>query len=91
MEEVVTATMVPTAEEAYGKEPISSEETAQTGRILSALQRHTAGVNIVDLGNELGVDWRSLIAPLQSLQEERKIERIYTMYYPEEKAGEGEL
>ena len=48
-------------------------------------------MSIVAIGNELGVDWRSLTATLQALEEERKIERIKTMYYPREKAGEGEL
>lgn len=77
-------------EEARGEEPIPPEETVQAVRILAVTQRHTAGVSIVDIGNELGVDWRSLIATLQSLEEERKIERINTMYYPGEKAGEEE-
>jgi DNA-binding IclR family transcriptional regulator len=78
-------------EEARGEEPIPHEEAVQVERLLAVIQRHPEGVSIVDIGNELGVDWRSLIATLQPLEEERKIERINTMYYPGEKAGEGEL
>lgn len=80
-----------TEEEARGEEPIPPEEAVQAKRILAVIQQHAVGVSIVDIGNELGVDWRSLIATLQSLEEERKIERINMMYYPGEKAGEGEL
>ncbi len=78
-------------DEARAEESIQPEEAVQVERLLAVIQRHPAGVSIVDIGNELGVDWRSLIATLQSLEEERKIERINTMYYPREKAGEGEL
>ena len=78
-------------DEARAEESIQPEEAVQVERLLAVIQRHPAGVSIVDIGNELGVDWRSLIATLQPLEEERKIERINTMYYPREKAGEGEL
>ena len=78
-------------EEARAEESQQTEEAVRAERILAVIQRHSEGVSIVDIGNELGVDWRSLIATLQSLEEERKIERINTMYYPREKAGEGEL
>ncbi len=78
-------------DEARFEESIQPEEAVQVERLLAVIQRYPAGVSIVEIGNGLGVDWRSLIATLQSLEEERKIERINTMYYPREKAGEGEL
>lgn len=78
-------------DEARAEESIQPEEAVQVERLLAVIQRHPEGVSIVDIGNELGVDWRSLIATLQPLEEERKIERINTMYYAREKAGEGEL
>jgi len=78
-------------DEARFEESIQPEEAVQVERLLAVIQRYPAGVSIVDIGNGLGVDWRSLIATLQSLEEERKIERINTMYYPREKVGEGEL
>ncbi len=67
-----------TEEEARSEEPISPEEAVQAKRILAAIKRHTEGVSIVDIRNELGVDWRSLVATLQCFEEERKIERINT-------------
>ncbi len=79
-----------TEEEARNEEPIPPEEAVQAKRILAVIKRHTEGVSIVDIGNELGVDWRSLVVTLQCLEEERKIERINTMYYPGEKAEEEE-
>lgn len=51
------------------------------GRILAVIRRHPEGVPITEIGNELGVDWRSLTAALLSLVKERKIEKIDTMYY----------
>ena len=79
-----------TEEEVRAEEPLPAEEAVQAERILAIIQRHRVGVRIVDIGNELGVDWRSLITTLQSLEEERKIERINMMYYPGKKAGAGE-
>jgi predicted transcriptional regulator len=78
-------------EEARAEGSQQTEEGVQAARILAVIQRHPEGVSIVDIGNELGVDWRSLITALQPLVEERKIERINTVYYPGEKAGEEEL
>jgi len=48
-------------------------------------------MSIVDIGNELGVDWRSLTGVVRSLMDEREIERIDSMYYPGEKAREEEI
>jgi DNA-binding IclR family transcriptional regulator len=81
VEEVVPAEEVVRAE----------EEPAQKERVLFVIQRHPEGIRIVDIGNELGVDWRSLTRIARSLIDEGKIERIDTMYYPGEKAREEEL
>lgn len=78
-------------EEGRSEEPTPTEEATQAKRILAVIQQNPVGVSLVDIGNELGVDWRSLIVTLQTLEEERKIERINTMYYPGEKAREEEL
>lgn len=85
--------MVTAEEEARSEASLPPEEAVQARKILAVILRHRVGITIVDIGNELGVDWRSLITTLQSLEAERKIERFDTMYlyyYPGEKAGEGE-
>ena len=79
-----------TTEEEVREEFPPTEEAVSAKRILAVTKRHTEGVSIVDINNELGVDWRSLVVTLQFLEEERKIERINTMYYPGEKAEEEE-
>ena len=80
------------AEEAVtAEEEVGAEEPAQKERVFFAIQRHPEGLSIVDIGNELGVDWRSLTGVVRFLVEERKIERIDSMYYPGEKTGEEEI
>lgn len=57
------------------------EDGRQVERILAVIQHHPEGVSITEIGNELGVNWRSLIAILVSLVKKRRIEKIDTMYY----------
>jgi len=50
-------------------------------KILEVISRHPEGIKLVDIGNELGVDWRTLIGSVKSLVNEDKIEKIDTMYH----------
>lgn len=51
-------------------------------RVLEVIARHPAGIRLVDIGNDLGVDWRSLLGISRTIMEEDKVERIDNLYYP---------
>jgi hypothetical protein len=51
-------------------------------KILKALQERPDGVTLADLGNALGVNWRSLIGVVGRLMEEEKIGNVDNVYYP---------
>ena len=55
-------------------------------RVLEVITRHPEGIRLVDIGNDLGVDWRSLLGISRTIVEEDKVERIDNRYYPR---GEG--
>jgi hypothetical protein len=63
-------------------EEIKREREGQKQKILEVITRHPEGIKLFDIGNELGVDWRTLIGPTKSLVDEDKVEKIDTMYYP---------
>ncbi|MBI4530702.1 MAG: hypothetical protein HY709_04200 [Candidatus Latescibacteria bacterium] len=56
--------------------PLSTEE-----EILNILTKYPEGIRLIDIGNELGIDWRTLIGPSRSLMDEGKIEKIDNLYY----------
>jgi len=53
-------------------------------KVLEVIARHSEGIRLIDIGNERGVDWRTLIGPTKSLVDKGKIEKIDNMYYPKE-------
>ena len=53
-------------------------------RVLGIVRGHVDGIRLVDIGNELGVDWRSLVGVAKSLLVEGAIEKIDCLYYPVE-------
>lgn len=61
-------------------------------RVLEVIARHPHGIRLVDIGNDLGVDWRSLLGISRTIVEEDKVERIDNLYYPKgggsQEAGE---
>jgi gas vesicle protein len=64
-------------------EEIERERGGQKQKILEVVARHPDGIKLIDMGNELGVDWRTLIGPIKSLMDKDKVEKIDTMYYPQ--------
>ena len=56
--------------------PLSTEE-----EILNILTKYPEGIRLIDIGNELGIDWRTLIGPSRSLMDEGKVEKIDNPYY----------
>ena len=87
--EVEEETVAEEKEETAGKEeeslppPIAEEvEPSLEARILETVTKHSEGIKLVDIGNELGVDWRGLIGGIKSLVDEDKVEKIDNLYYP---------
>lgn len=77
----------PPAEPAVAPAPpagLPEKRVAEGERILRVLRAHPEGIRLVDIGNELGVDWRGLITFTKSLLDEGKIEKIDHLYYSAE-------
>ena len=76
--------------EAKTHRPKRAPESAVTDekRVLNAIARHPEGIRLADIGNELGVDWRSLTGPSKSLVDQGRIEKVDTVYYPKESGGQ---
>lgn len=64
--------------------PQRPSKLADAERVLEIVRAHVDGIRLVDMGNELGVDWRSLIGVTKNLLEEGKVEKIDWLYYPVE-------
>ena len=64
------------------KEEIKKKPEQEKDKVLEVIARHSEGVKLIDIGNELGVDWRTLIGPTKSLVDKDEVEKIDTMYYP---------
>ena len=59
-------------------------------KVLAVLRKHPQGMKLRDLGNFLGVNWRSLVGMVRSLLEQGKIERLNGFYFfVRRKSGKG--
>jgi predicted transcriptional regulator len=50
-------------------------------RVLKILRENPQGMKLVDIGNQMGVNWRSLIGVMQMLLKERKVYRVNGVYF----------
>ncbi len=58
--------------------------------VLAVLRKHPQGMKLRDLGNFLGINWRSLVWVVRSLLEQGKIERLNNLYFfVRRKGGKG--
>lgn len=57
------------------------KEEALKAELLAVLKKHPDGMKLRDLGNFLGVNWRSLVGPVSSLCRQGKIERLNDFYF----------
>jgi len=57
-------------------------EYSSEARVLEVITKHSEGIKLVDIGNELGVDWRGLIGAVKLLVDEDKAEKTDNLYYP---------
>ncbi len=51
-------------------------------RALEVITAHRDGIALVELGRELGLDWRQLIAPINHLLREGRVEKRGRLYFP---------
>jgi hypothetical protein len=57
-------------------------EDALERQVLRVIQNHPYGIRPVDVGNELGLDWRALLGVIRHLVEDGAVERIDQQWYP---------
>ncbi len=51
-------------------------------QVLHLINSHPEGIGIVDLGNEMGVDWRGLVGSTDRLVNHGDIEHVQQLFYP---------
>jgi ElaB/YqjD/DUF883 family membrane-anchored ribosome-binding protein len=61
---------------------IEKKPKTQEQKIMEVITGHRDGIKLVDIGNELGVDWRTLIGSVKSIVDAAKVEKIDNVYYP---------
>lgn len=71
------------AREAPGEAPVLEAVTLTLeDQVLQVVQRHPGGIRLVEIGNELGMNWRLLIGPSKALVDAARIEKVEKTYYP---------
>jgi hypothetical protein len=75
------ASMKPAAKTAAAP-PMADLDT----RVLTVIARHRDGVRAVDVGNELGVDWRRILEATRNLVAAGAVEQVDQNFYPARKA-----
>ncbi len=60
---------------------MTKDKEALKAEILAVLKKHPGGMKVRDLGNSLGVNWRSLVGLVNSLCREGKIEKLNDFYF----------
>ena len=56
-------------------------------RVLTVIGRHPDGVRALDVGNELGVDWRRVLEATRNLVAAGAVEQVDQHFYVVRKAG----
>lgn len=51
-------------------------------RVVGVVESHPQGITLVEIGKELGIDWRQLIAPINQLLAEGRVEKRDRSYFP---------
>ncbi|MBI4256863.1 hypothetical protein HY626_02290 [Candidatus Uhrbacteria bacterium] len=57
------------------------DKDAIKAEILAVLKKHPEGMKLRDLGNFLGVNWRSLVGLVGSLLRQGKLEKLNGVYF----------
>jgi hypothetical protein len=56
-------------------------------RVRQVIERHPDGIDLRDIGNELGRDWRQVMETVRALVATGVVEQIDQEYYPAQKAS----
>jgi hypothetical protein len=78
------------ARRAVGRPPARGRKDGDTWlevEVLRIIARHPEGIRALDIGNELGVDWRHVPAVTSRLIERAVIEQVEHDFYPVAKAS----
>jgi hypothetical protein len=51
-------------------------------QVLHVIERHPEGIRALEVGNELGVDWRGVLGIARTLIEAGKVEQVEHEFYP---------
>jgi len=73
-------------------EPVSDDAAGGGGepvdaQVLRAIERHPHGVRAIDIGNELGLDWREVLGVARSLVQAGRVDEVQNEFYPRRKAS----
>jgi hypothetical protein len=60
---------------------MTKDEEAMVAPVLAALKKHPDGMTLRDLGNFLGVNWRSLVGVVSDLLRKGNVERLDSLYF----------
>ncbi|MBP9014961.1 MAG: hypothetical protein KBH15_00455, partial [Candidatus Atribacteria bacterium] len=73
-----------TKEEVLEKVEKMGEETSEKEKeqVLNLIKSHPEGIKLVEIGAEIGKDWRWYITITKELVEENKIRKEDNLYYP---------
>ena len=75
-------------EEEVAREERIPEELSPRGgmalekRILKIIQENPDGIRLVDIGNQIGMNWRSLVKVVKLIEDKQAIERLTNFCYP---------
>jgi len=58
------------------------ELEALAERVFRVIEAHPEGITLVAIGEELGIDWRQLIAPVNMLLAEGRVKKRDRSYFP---------
>src|SRR5262252_8183813 len=70
-----------------GTRPADGDLDVLTARVLAVIEAHPHGIGAREIGNELGIDWRSVTAVTGSLVARGAADQIEQDFYPIGKAS----
>jgi hypothetical protein len=62
--------------------PAPAEPEPLQARVLRVIRAHPEGVRALDVGNELGVDWRGVLETTRALVDAGAVEQVDRDFYP---------
>jgi hypothetical protein len=65
-----------------GADRRASRTSELHSEVLRVIDRHPDGIRALDIGNELGIDWRAIVPAARNLVDEGLAERVDQDFYP---------